>query len=57
MGTDGGKNEGTPMINDLTSFKNFSFVLQSNNPSISTSLTETFDFSDVKKKQKEKILG
>ncbi|MBJ09930.1 MAG: hypothetical protein CMP66_00525 [Flavobacteriales bacterium] len=53
MGTDGGKNEGTPMINDLTSFKDLLLSYTPNNPSISTSLQSTFDFSNVTKKKGE----
>ena len=53
MGTDGGKNEGTPMINDLTSFKDLLLSFTPNNPSISTSLQSTFDFSNVTKKKGE----
>ena len=52
-GTDGGKNEGTPMINDLTSFKDLLLSFTPNNPSISTSLQSTFDFSNVSKKKGE----
>lgn len=53
MGTDGGKNEGTPMINDLISFKDLLLSYTPNNPSITTSLQSTFDFSDVTKKKGE----
>ena len=58
MGDDGGKNEGTPLMNDLTSFKDLLLSYTVNNPSISTSLQSTFDFSDVSKKKGEgKIPG
>ena len=53
MGTDGGKNEGTPMMNDLTSFRDLLLSFTPNNPSISSSLQSTFDFSDVTKKKGE----
>ena len=53
MGTDGGKNEGTPMMNDLTLFKDLLLSFTASNPSISTSLQSTFDFTDVTKKKGE----
>lgn len=53
MGTDGGLDQGTPMMNDLTSFKDLLLSFTASNPSISTSLQSTFDFSDVTKKKGE----
>ena len=53
MGTDGGNNEGTPMINSLTTFKDLLLSFTANNPSISKSLETTFNFSDVTKKKGE----
>lgn len=53
MGTDGGKNEGTPLMNDLTLFKDLLLSFTASNPSISTSLQSTFDFTDVTKKKGE----
>ena len=41
------------MITDLTSFRDLLLSFTANNPSISTSLQSTFDFSDVTKKKGE----
>ncbi|MBF90961.1 MAG: hypothetical protein CMP75_04285 [Flavobacteriales bacterium] len=53
MGYDGGKDQGTPMVQDLTDFKSLLVSYTTNNLSISSSLETTFDFSDVEKKKGE----